>query len=643
MSRVVFRWRLAAPAILVSVAIFSSWICYRALAARAEATRDSLSAARIAVEVRELDSRNAGTAAHGEPIGSAVEFRDAAAFNGHLYLCAPDGLYAYDATGELLRTWRSGRDLPATELVSLTTAPGRSGLELFIATRGAGVLTFDGSRFRQILPADPKLRNVSAMLGLSTGRLLLGTPGDGVLVWDGDHLSQLSPQLKSLHVTALVGSDADLWIGTLNAGVYRFHAGQLDALADSLPDPHVLSLALRDGKAWVGTPVGVVEFEDGRKVRTLAEGYFAKSLDAGDDTLAVGTEDEGVITVPLARETRAVREPGAQEMNAPVERIFSLDDGVRYALAGTLYRSGGPNATGETAWTPVLAREHGQLADRDIAALSIAPDGRIWVGFFDRGLDIADAQFENVTHLEDDHLFCVNRIAEEPGGLRTAVATANGLVMFDAAGKVRQILGHKDGLLADHITDVVFRTGGMVVATPAGLSFVGADGVRSLYAFQGLVNNHVYALAAAGDRIAAGTLGGLSLLQNEAIQVSYTTANSALKHNWISAVARVGDEWFAGTYGAGVMRLDAAGQWHTFPEFRGNIEVNPNAMLVENGTLYVGTLGQGLWIDDLATGRWTSTTAGLPSANVTAIAAGNGFVYVGTDNGLVRFHAEDLR
>jgi hypothetical protein len=183
----------------------------------------------------------------------------------------------------------------------------------------------------------------------------------------------------------------------------------------------------------------------------------------------------------------------------------------------------------------------------------------------------------------------------------------------------------------------------MVIATPAGLSFVGAGGIRSLYAFQGLVNNHVYALASSGDRLAAGTLGGLSLLQNEAIQVNYTTANSALKHNWISAVARVGDEWFAGTYGAGVMRLDASGQWHTFPDFRGSIEVNPNAMAVEHGMLYVGTLGQGLWIDNLATGRWTNITGGLPSTNVTAIAAGNGSVFVGTDNGLVRFHEEDLR
>jgi len=36
-------------------------------------------------------------------------------------------------------------------------------------------------------------------------------------------------------------------------------------------------------------------------------------------------------------------------------------------------------------------------------------------------------------------------------------------------------------------------------------------------------------------------------------------------------------------------------------------------------------------------------TAGLPSLNVTAVAVGNGFVYAGTDNGLVRFREGDLR
>src|SRR5581483_11840484 len=98
-------------------------------------------------------------------------------------------------------------------------------------------------------------------------------------------------------------------------------------------------------------------------------------------------------------------------------------------------------------------------------------------------LDIVEPDFDHVSHIEDDHLFCINRIQQSPAGDRTAVATANGLALFDSSRRVRQILGRKDGLLADHVTDVVLEPNRMIVATPAGLSFIDAGGVRSLYAF----------------------------------------------------------------------------------------------------------------------------------------------------------------
>jgi ligand-binding sensor domain-containing protein len=282
------------------------------------------------------------------------------------------------------------------------------------------------------------------------------------------------------------------------------------------------------------------------------------------------------------------------------------------------------------------------MADRNVASLALSA-GRLWIGYFDRGLDVVDASLEHAVHHESDTLFCINRIVADTENGRTAVATANGLVLFDSGAQPRQVMGRKDGLLADHVTDVAFRGAGMVVATPAGLSFVDHSGVGSLYAFHGLVNNHVYTVATQGAQVVVGTLGGLSVLDNDTVRTNYTTANSHLKHNWITALARMGDDWFAGTYGAGVLRLDASGEWHSFPELNGGFVVNPNAMAVSGGQLYAGSLDLGLFVFDRATGRWTNTVAGLPSRNVTAIAAGNGYVYVGTDNGLVRIAEGALR
>jgi ligand-binding sensor domain-containing protein len=231
-----------------------------------------------------------------------------------------------------------------------------------------------------------------------------------------------------------------------------------------------------------------------------------------------------------------------------------------------------------------------------------------------------------------------------------AVATANGLVLMDPRAdlkKSRQVMTRRDGLIADHVTDVAFTGGTMVLATPAGLSFVDGAGVRSLYAFEGLVNNHVYALGVQSktgadgtrdDAVLAGTLGGLSKLKHESIQQNLTVANSGLKHNWVTSIVPAGepDTWFVGTYGAGVMRLDKDGQFNTMEGATRAMEINPNAMLATNAHIFAGTLGDGLWVWSRSQGRWRQITAGLPSENVTAIAEHGGEIYVGTENGLVK-------
>jgi ligand-binding sensor domain-containing protein len=59
-------------------------------------------------------------------------------------------------------------------------------------------------------------------------------------------------------------------------------------------------------------------------------------------------------------------------------------------------------------------------------------------------------------------------------------------------------------------------------------------------------------------------------------------------------------------------------------------------MLATERYVFAGTMGNGLFVMDRGTKRWKAIVDGLPSRNVTALAAANGFVYVGTDNGLVR-------
>ena len=616
-------------------------VFWRASHAKDEAAAEVLAKSEYPFRILPVDR---GAPAGVDPIAASPAFRDIAAYKDIIAVSGRAGLFLYDRKGVLLRCYRAGLELPPAELgpMAVGVAAGTAGPELFIATRGEGLLVFDGARFRQILPRDPALRVVTSVLVSGSGRLLLGTERQGLLVFDGGRLTPFHARLASAHITALAGNDGDLWIGTLADGLFHHHAGQLDELRHTLPDPQVLTLAIEGDTCYAGTPLGVVEYRDGRRVRTLAGGFFAQALARQGDTLYTGTEDEGILGVPLLARAPVRDRPDTEAASGPILRLAKIEGHV-YAVSdsGILLRD-----PSERRWRPALTAGAAPMTDRNVAALAL-DRGRLWIGYFDRGLDILDAGLEHAVHFENDALFCINRIATDPGGTRTAVATANGLVLFGAGGQPRQIMGRKDGLLSDHVTDVAFRDGGMVVATPAGLSFVDGSGVRSLYVFHGLVNNHVYTVATHGVETLAGTLGGLSVLDDDIVRANYTTANSHLKHNWITALARVGDEWFAGTYGAGVMRLDAAGEWRTFADLKPDFVVNPNAMTVSGGHVYAGSLDRGLFIFDRASGRWTNTTSGLPSKNVTALVAGGGYLggylFVGTDNGLVRVAEGALR
>jgi ligand-binding sensor domain-containing protein len=324
--------------------------------------------------------------------------------------------------------------------------------------------------------------------------------------------------------------------------------------------------------------------------------------------------------------------PVVHHAPAAIQRFIEAD-GALYALAeDALYSVDERTA----ALRHVVGADGGQLTDRNVSALAVDTVGRLWVGYFDRGLDILNSKGERIRHVENDHVFCVNRIVHDGRGGLTAVATANGLVLFDSSGSPKQVLGRADGLISDHITDLLLSADRMTVATPAGITFVDPDGSRSLYAFHGLVNNHVYALGATGSQLLAGTLGGASILDNGIVHTNYTTANSALTHNWITAVARVGDEWFVGTYGGGLFRLDAKGNWRRFADLTGPVEINPTAIAVSETHVFAGTLSGGLLVYDRQAERWTTLTTGLPSMNVTALAVDSDSVYVGTDNGVVR-------
>lgn len=598
-----------------------------------------------------------------EGIWSPAVYKSVAVFEGRIYLAGPAGLYAYDSDGALERIYRTGIDLPAAPLGQMAVGMLTDAqlLELLIATLGAGIVCFDGHLFRQIMGTNADVRVITSLLPLGSGRLLIGTAKLGLLIYDGKTLKQFHPTTNNVYVTSLAGTEAELWVGTLNDGLLWWHGGQTERIGEEqgLPDRRVEQIAMAGGSAYVGTPVGVAEVRDGKVARVLAKGRYAHALMADGDALLLGQMQAGVMRVSLSgpendiqirRPITALVHDGSDSATGAatnksaagvtVEQFLAVGDD-RYALAtdGLLRRE--PDG----AWRKILGGGSAQLTDRDVSALLVASDGRLWVGYFDRGIDILDIlspSGDKVEHIENEHVFCVNRIVEDTWQGAIVVATANGLVIFDRDGKQKQVLGRDAGLIADHVTDVALYGGGMALATPAGITFLDRSGAHSIYAFQGLVNNHVYALGADGDKLVAGTLGGLSLLTGGEVRKNLNTSTSGLKHNWITALTPVGNDWLVGTYGAGIMRLTADSNVTPTDATRTGVVINPTAMTTDGRMILAGTLGNGLMVGDATGTRWKTVTAGLPSLNVTALVIYKGVVYVGTDNGLVKIDENKL-
>jgi hypothetical protein len=658
---------LAIPILIVLSVAFAAVFNARRVLNRAvqTAARDGEFAFTLStIDLSSNHARNLGF----EPVASSRDYTSGAFFAGEFYVAGPSGLTVLSADGSPRLSLRTGYELAVAPIIRIASGRlrGTSEPQLLIATSGAGLLLLAPNghatpTIRQLLPADADDRDLTALLPLPTGDLLLGTRHHGVLLYDGSRLTPLRFTVHgvnpaSLQITALAAVDsASFLIGTRNSGVFYAHAGTFEHADSSsgLPDDQVESIVVSSGtgpaRAFVGTPVGTAEFDltapSFRPVRTIAQGLFSHALALDGNQLAIGTFDQGIQRVPLddrpsirrASISIAAEQPSIQR----VDSFLTAPDEL-YALAGgALLRSTGDG------WTPVIAHTPTTLTDRNISALTFGPDGSLYIGFFDHGIDRLDPQGE-IHHLEDDHLFCINRLVVDPDRHTVAAATANGLVLFDAQGTPRQTLTRRDGLISDHVTDIAFTQTVTALATPAGITFLDPGGAESLYAFQGLVNNHVYALATnrSTGELLAGTLGGISILKAEVVQRNLTVTNSGLKHNWITALLPVSDSsTLVGTYGAGVETLDSQGHFSPVELPAGaprNLVINSNALFATPTHLYAGTLDHGLLVYSVAAGRWSAIVSGLPSLNVTSFAARDGELYIGTENGLVRISEANI-
>ncbi len=620
-------------------------------------------------------------------------------FQDHLFFTSNQGLLECDLTGQEIHLYSALQGLPGNSLGPIV----RTGDALWIGVSPQGLLKFNGIQFDYFFADQTTDFEITALLALPTGELLIGTKHRGLVVFQEDHVTEFASQTSAEFITSLLGDDHQITVGTLGGGVFLYRQGVFQQLGKGstlegrLLDNHITALAGNHQAVYVGTPLGINQIKDGKVTRSLASGFVIRSLFLGKRLLA-GT-DEGILSIDLE-----LRNPGSAIALDNIKYVDSYKSSVQPALTGATLdgeglekaASAGPTSLAQLGastvngffsfrndllamtdaglyLTDMIARiewkrfgptdlsttamlssprkesekvrqASSPLSDTNVSALAIDRDQNLWVGFFDRGLDILNSQGQRISHYEDDRIFCINHILASQDG-QVTVSTANGVAVFHGT-QLGQFITDKEGLIhrSVAITQPIGPTSQhLLAATAEGVTLIKNNRpVQSLFAFHGLANNHVYSVNVLGNRTYLGTLGGISVMQDSQIVSSWTTANSALSVNWVNALVSMNGKLFIGTYGGGVQSVDSFGQWTDYSPVIGKFEVNPNAMAVDVDTLYVGTLDRGFFVHRPDQDTWLHVMDGLPSTSVTSFAFESSNLLVGTDNGIVRIQKDAL-
>jgi ligand-binding sensor domain-containing protein len=658
---------IAAACMVVAVTVALVYV--RHINNRIAGERDRQSAAdRVEVEASKL---RAPEASGLTVYMNARDARAVAEFGGVRYLATSGGLIALDTGGSVNRRYTTLDGLTDNDLTALAVFRDR----LFIGTATSGLMAFDGNAFTAYRFVKPGAARVSVLCVTET-ELLIGTLDGGLFEYDGERFSRRfnsAPGADFSRVTALLPFESRLYIGTHDRGLYIWREAHLERLAtaEGLPSIHVSALALLpagfsgDGAAiGIATDFGLVGINDSNEVKPILNRPNITSLAVSGGRLWAGLFSGGVIDVgadnkiqkAAGTETRSsLSETAGLPRSAPA--IVCAIDGDLWALTAEGAFSRAERSSGP-AFEPVAESLAGErtLTSGQVTGLAFDGAGRLWVGYFDRGIDvIAPETSERLSHIEDDIVREVNFIAFDGEDERVLAATTRGLALFGSRAKQTVLTRERNGLINDSIAHVLLanisspsqetvgavpigmsRGRTLVLATAGGLTEIFGERARSITAFHGLASNHLYTSGAVGSRLFVGSLAGLAELEGLRVVRTYKTSNSRLSHDWVTALAASDGTLFIGTNGGGVDALLPTGEWVSFADEIGRFEVNQNAMHQDGDRLYVGSSDRGLLVYNTRARRWTRISAGLTSQSVTAITTDPRFIYVGTSNGLVR-------
>jgi ligand-binding sensor domain-containing protein len=600
-----------------------------------------------------------------EVVTATNDVHDIAQVGARTLLATSGGLVV--RRGEQVERTLTTRDgLPGARLRSVSLLEGdsleeggRSEGVLVGGIEGAALLRFDDATGEVTVTRPIPLRRVRRAVRFA-GAIWAGTYGEGLHRVDGATVTRvdLGPAAARTRVTDLVVVGDELWVATAGAGIFRVNAGgrTVGRISAALADPLVWDLApLPGGQTLAATLGGLsVVAADGTVDRDARAARMTRHLRVRDvrstDVTAQGavlaaTFGDGIyrLDANAARPTRFGIDRAAPSSASGTHRldlrvVRAVDGRILAGHAGGLL--GGPDSA--PGLRPVST---GGLPSADVTSLAHA-FGSLFVGTFDQGLarvrngrveplDRAQSRYRLDGRIND---LAVTRSA--PDGERLWIATDRGLYWHDGRRFVPVEDEGAPGRV--HVTSLhVDDKGALWVTSSRTLSRRQHGRWAS---FSGdptfpVVHLHAVTTDRAG-RVWVGSLHGLYLFDPRLGTFARDgVASRALPVNWVTAIVPFGEGVAIGTYHGGLSFFDG----HRFQIDREGDRglpagwVNPHAMRMLDGELFVGTLERGLLVG--TPGRWRQLRVadGLPSDDVTDIVpAGDRGAWIATRGGLAR-------
>ncbi len=391
----------------------------------------------------------------------------------------------------------------------------------FALATSVGVTTFNatGEQGSAVIPSGADALTVD-----QDGSLLIGS-GSGV--WSMQlnspkRATRLASFAEAVSVSGLVeDQDGAIWISRTNGELYAWEptTETLNAVTATFPTEHgddqyarIIGVDSQNG-LWA-TLDGVGTFRHRTTplpVEALAPGPHGHAATTAmailDDDVWFGTKDAGLWRVDLETGERV-----AIESPETIDHLVGNADGMWFSSRSDLWRVD-PDSTTALHLPP--------LVDERITALSLAPDGRLWIGYENGDVRVFDgARPAEVYPAADQHVGAIRSLLHVDD--RVWVAGSHGVAVIGAQGPTAPDWERLDQHLVGTDTFDLDSIGSLlIVATNAGLEVIDtATWDITTFGQPDGISSQINALTATAEgQVWLATNAGIALFDLERAQI----------------------------------------------------------------------------------------------------------------------------